>query len=366
MTNIMKASNQWMTRPEDQRFKTLTELDAKVRGRQERSRSRNTCLNDLHAVQDGDEIALNGRTTQATLTNWAFGQTAQRLHAPAGYLRTLPTEKTVDLLNHHFETRQDEQLKVLFYEDEDGFKTQAVTSTSYGRIWDADLTKAVLRIQEDSDGKWYNPKAYAHGQFGADPEPSGLYASDRDVFIFMIDGGSMFDVGPRAKLNRGFFAWNSEVGNSSLGLMTFCFNQVCGNHIVWGASDINQYIVRHTSGAPARFGNDVIPMLHDYANQSMKPMEDTIRRATEYCLPKEGDHWWKTLAGSKRFTKGEVASALEFAKREEGKCETLWDLVQGFTASAREYDHIDARVSLEKRGSKLLEIVKDGSTAVLV
>ena len=176
----------------------------------------------------------------------------------------------------------------------------------------------------------------------------------------------MFDVGPRAKLNRGFFAWNSEVGKSTLGLMTFCFNVVCGNHIVWGATDISQYLIRHTSNAPNRFTNDVIPMLHDYANQSMKPMEDTVRRAVNYRLPNRDDHWWKSLSGSKKFTKGEVDIAIEYAKEEEGQCETLWDLVQGFTASAREYEYIDARVDLEKRGSKLLDIVKDSSTAVLV
>jgi len=364
--NLMKAHSQWRDRPEDQRLGTLEELDEAVRNRQQHSRQRDITLSELSATHEGDSISLtNGMP--ATLSHWSFGQLSQRLGAPAGYLRSLPVEKSTDLLNHHLDTRPDDKLKLLTFEDESGEnRAQAVTSRTYGRVWDADLTKALLRIQEASGGKWYNPKAYSSGNFGGEPEPSGLYASDRDVFAFLIDGGSMFDAGPRAEMNRGFFAWNSEVGNSTLGVCTFGFNTVCGNHIVWGATDINQFTIVHRSGAPRRFEDELIPMLHDYANASMKPMEEAVTRAIEYRLPKRDNHWWKKLVGSKQFTKGEVASAIDFAKREEGQCETLWDLVQGFTASAREYAHIDARVRLEKRSGKLLDIVKDSSTAVLV
>ena len=57
-----------------------------------------------------------------------------------------------------------------------------------------------------------------------------------------------------------------------------------------------------------------------------------------------------------KFTRGEVNEAVAKAKVEEGQCATLWDLVQGLTASAREYEWIDARMNLETRAGELLNL----------
>jgi hypothetical protein len=40
------------------------------------------------------------------------------------------------------------------------------------------------------------------------------------------------------------------------------------------------------------------------------------------------------------------------------RCETLWQLVQGFTAAARTIEHIDTRVDLETRAGRLLDLVR--------
>ena len=40
--------------------------------------------------------------------------------------------------------------------------------------------------------------------------------------------------------------WNSEVGKRSLGVQTFWFEQVCGNHIVWDAIEIVEFTRKHT------------------------------------------------------------------------------------------------------------------------
>src|SRR4030095_12104206 len=102
----------------------------------------------------------------------------------------------------------------------------------------------VQQIVERSGGKFYNPKAYVNrptqdrqgfqSMDSSQTAGAGLYASDRDVFMFMIDGGSLLDAGPRAKLNRGFIVKNSEVGAGKMDLWTFIFNTVCGNNIIWG------------------------------------------------------------------------------------------------------------------------------------
>lgn len=355
MTNLMQASAQWATRPSDQRFETLAALRDSVNGRRLRSRSVDVDLNRVHVTLENEQLAVNSVIAPSEPTHWAFSQFAGMLKAPANYLRTLPKPLLRDCLNEGIKSAPRDSVKFMTIAADDGLNTlQAVTSPTYGRIWDADCVDAVGRIVDRTGGRFYNPKAYdiATGQ----AKPSGLYASDRDVFMFMIDGGSQLDVGPRAKLNRGFFVWNSEVGARTFGLMTFMFNTVCGNHIVWGAQNINSLVIRHTKNGPYRFDTDAAPALLAYAQSSAATEEDTIRRAMGKALPKSVEEFDKLIAPFK-FTKSEVKEAVEAAKREEGQCATLWDLVQGFTAYARGFDYVDARVDFEKRAGQLLNIV---------
>lgn len=298
----MQAHDQWRSRPMDQRFQTLDALAESVMGRRARSRSMDIDKGKVVAeVHDGG-IVINNNITACAPTHWAFGQlaTASRLNgvsAPANYLRQLPVDLAVQCLNTGFTggDREAHKFMTIAAPDDapDGTPNtlQAVTSTTYGRIWDADCVAAVQRIVEKTNGKFYNPKAYAHRE-GSQPNGfktidtertvgSGLYASDHDVFMFMIDGGSLLDAGPRAQLNRGFIVWNSETGAKTFGLMTFLFNCVCGNNIIWGAKDVSQLLIRHTSGGPTRFDTEAAPMLKAYSEASAAPLMDTIRKAQD-------------------------------------------------------------------------------------
>lgn len=53
-----------------------------------------------------------------------------------------------------------------------------------------------------------------------------LYASDRDIFLFLVDDTHPIEAGrlPNGEPElffRGFYAWNSEVGSTTLGIATF-------------------------------------------------------------------------------------------------------------------------------------------------
>ncbi len=355
-TNLMQASRQWANRPADQRFKTLSDLRHAVHERRTASRSVDLDINTIHAESRNNTIVLNSAISACEPSHWAFGQFSAMIGAPAHYLRKLPSDLAVACINDGIKKCPREASKFMTVVDRDGLRPntlQAVTSPTYGRIWDADCVDAVQRIVDRTNGKFHNPLAYDRNT-GA-PVPSGLYASDRDVFMFMIDGGSRLEVGPRAKLNRGFFVWNSETGSKTFGLMTFLFNEVCGNHIVWGAQNINKLVIRHSKNGPTRFDSDAAPMLQQYAEASIANDEATIKRAMERLLPK-GDEL-ETLVAPFRFTKFELREAMNAAIKEEGECRTLWDLVQGFTAYAREFDYVDTRIELEKRAGQLLNLV---------
>ncbi len=63
-----------------------------------------------------------------------------------------------------------------------------------------------------------------------------LYASDRDVFLFLVDdtnpieAGRLPDGSPDVYF-RGFYCWNSEVGSKTLGIASFYLRAVCMNRI---------------------------------------------------------------------------------------------------------------------------------------
>ncbi len=377
--NLMEASNQWMNRPADQRFQSLGALRDSVHSRRLRSRSIDIDLPRIEASAKDGTLVINSALAPVTPTHWGFTQLAGWVGAPAGYLRKLPVELSTQCLNDGIKRApKGDTLKFMTLNRDDSpfGDLAAVTSPTYGRIWDADVVDAAQRIVERSGGKFYNPPAYARtdeGGIARDASgalasvPSGLYGSDHDVFIFMIDGGSRLEIGPRAKLNRGFFLWNSEVGARSFGLMTFLFNEVCGNNIVWGAQNVNKLIIRHTQGGPYRFDSEAFPALRAYVESSAEVETQAIERAQVASLRSlanaDADDWRTepasvigklTAARGMKFTASEISQAIDYANREEGKCETVWDLVQGFTAYARGFDYIDSRIDLEKRAGSLL------------
>lgn len=373
-TTLRQAHDQWASRPADQRFASLESLAASVNGRRMRSRSADVNVDKMQVGSYGGRLILNGTVKPCEPTHWSFGQLAQVISAPAAYLRTLPQPLLVENIRHGLSQGGRENMKFMSIAQPEGKEgpniLQAITSTTYGRIWDADCVAMVQRIVERTGGKFHNPLAYGHK---GDPngfktldaskvERAGLYASDRDVFMFLIDGGSLLEAGPRAKLNRGFFVWNSETGSRSFGLTTFLFNVVCGNNIVWGAQDVNRMVIRHTSGGPYRFDAQATPQLLAYANASAAPLEATVRKACDKVLwsgkEEDQDDLRGTLARVAKFSNSEVREAITFAKAEEGDCRTLWQMVQGFTAYARGFDYVDARVDLETRAGKLLSLAE--------
>ena len=111
-----------------------------------------------------------------------------------------------------------------------------------------------------------------------------LYASDRDVFLFLVDPKNPVEVGGE-QLFRGFYTWNSEVGAATFGLTTFLYRYVCDNRIIWGASDVKELRIRHTGGAPERFGWEGERYLRRYAEESTAKIADGIRSAQAKQIP---------------------------------------------------------------------------------
>lgn len=363
MTTLMHASNQWMSRPADERFTSLHDLNDHAQ-RIRNNSAEKIVANRALEVQPVDDTAHKGlqivgqNGNPAAMTHWSFGQIATLSGAPAGYLRKLPAPIAADAINYGLRFNRDvEDVGVLVTRNPDDAETiemRAATGPRYGRVWNSELTEALVnRFGDGVTGDWRVP-----GEFGkrvaVTNENTTLYASDRDMFVFLADEENRIDVpnrrnGEGGSMARGFFVWNSEVGSGTLGAAFFMFDYVCCNRIVWGAEGFKEIRLRHSSGAPYRWLEEIKPVLNEYANASAKPILETIAAAKEKRIDDVNEFL------NKRFT-SKLAAKIDVAhSREENRpIENVWDVVTGMTAHAKTIEHQDTRVQLEREAGKLL------------
>lgn len=362
--NLMVASNQWASRPEDQRFTSLIELNDYCQALRMRSASRVVSSRRLEAQPLGDDhkglVVTDPRGDAHNVTHWAFGQLANRAGAPASYLRGLPSELAADCVNYGLRYHRDvEELGILSTAANGVPATlRAVTGPNYGRIWNATLTEALVkRFGDGITGDFRVP-----GEFGQEvavtKANTTLYGSDRDIFVFLADERRRIEVpGRRAGMMgtfaRGFIVWNSEVGDTTLGFAQFLFDYVCCNRIIWGATGYQELRVRHTASAPDKWLEEISPTIVAYAEASDVGVVDRIQAAQAAKVDSVDD-----FLKNRRFTRTQVTNVkAAFLTDEQRPMESVFDVVTGVTAYARAIPYQNERVRLEREAGKMMDLV---------
>jgi len=367
-----RVSSEWFSRPDDEKYLSLSELYASVKGRAERSKTRTveSAAIRVEAHRDDPEklaLVLPDAEAPVAPTHWSFGQLASLVGAPAAYLRQLPAPLAGINLQYGLTSHRAEQVKTL--ETEDGrTELRAVTGPDYGRIYDHELVSAVQRIAGDGvgDTRWKVPGVLDWSTGVYDPmvditkDTTTLYASDRDVFLFLVDdmnpieAGTLPDGSPDLFF-RGFYCWNSEVGAKTLGIASFYLRAVCQNRNLWGVEDFQEISIRHSKYAANRFAHEAAPALANFADSSPQHFIQGIRSARERVVARTEEDRTDFLR-KRGFSKAETGKIVETVLAEEGRPpESVFDFVQGITAVARSKPQQDARLGMETRAKKLLE-----------
>ena len=367
-----RVSSEWFSRPDDEKYLSLSDLYASVKGRAEQSKTRTveSAAIRVEAHRDDPEklaLVLPDAEAPTAPTHWSFGQLASLVGAPAAYLRQLPAPLAGINLQYGLTNHRAEQVKTM--EVANGrSELRAVTGPDYGRIYDHELVAAVQRIAGDGvgDTRWkvpgvldwltgiYNPMV------DVTKDTTTLYASDRDVFLFLVDdmnpieAGTLPDGSPDLFF-RGFYCWNSEVGAKTLGIASFYLRAVCQNRNLWGVEDFQEITIRHSKYAANRFAHEAAPALASFADSSPQPFIQGIRSARERIVARSDDDRADFLR-KHGFSKAETGMIVETVLAEDGRPpESVFDFVQGITAVARSKPQQDARLILETRAKKLLE-----------
>ena len=378
------VSSNWFNRPADEKFLSLENMLAHKKNDAGRMTSRTVDTHKIKIIGDFDEanpsrgdIQIeyqddNYRNHNNTPTNWSFGQLSQLAGAPSGYLRDLPAPIAAECIEWGLKYNRGKELIKVYGNQHDGGELRAATGPEYGRIFDWEILEPIKNLVDSSGGRWKVPGMMTGSNNGMavyDPEipvtkdTTTLFASDRDVFVFLVDDRNPIEVGKLANgepdlMFRGFYAWNSETGSKTAGIAAMYLRGVCMNRCLWGVENFHEIKVRHTKFAPDRFAQEAYPALQSFATGSTATFVEGVEAAKSAKIARDDDERREFLvkrAGlSGRMAKAATARHLE----EEGRpVETVWDAAQAITAIARDITHQDARIDVERKAGALLEAV---------
>lgn len=364
MTVLERASSEWSNRPADQRFASLADLHAAVcHHRSVAVEAQGVQLNTLRIAASTDDPTLgfkpqpflvspNGST--AKFTHHSFGQMCRRIGAPASYLRTLPASLAAENMNVGLaavEPRDNGEGDNLLFAQNGSLVLRAALSPSYTRIWNCDVTSRLISLTERAP-EWQPAPAAFDGS-------RGLYASDKDMFAFLVDNDRrIFESLPGGGLGRGFFVSNSEVGDASFRITTFFYEYVCGNHRVWGASGVTDLRIPHIGSADSRAFAKLSVELRKYADSSVREDEAKIEAMRTMELGATKDEVLDAVfnLGVTRKLAGQTLALAEKSEERYGNPRSVWGFTGAMTEIARDLPNADERVALERQAGKIMQI----------
>jgi hypothetical protein len=378
------VSSQWFSRPDDQKFLSLDNMLAFKKNDAQRMTSRTVDTHKIQIIGEFDEANPsrgdlrieyaddNNRDHTNVPTNWSFGQLSQLSGAPAGYLKDLPAPLAADCIQWGLRYNRGRELVKVFGSQNDGGDLRAATGPDYGRIYDWEILEPIKQLVDASGGRWKVPGMMTGSRDGLavyDPDipvsmdTTTLFASDRDVFVFLVDDRNPIEVGklPNGEpdlMFRGFYAWNSETGSKTAGIAAMYLRGVCMNRNLWGVENFQEIKIRHTKFAPDRFAMEARPALESFAHGSTATFVEGVQAAKAAKIAHDDESRLEFL--SKRAgLSGRMAKAANARHlKEEGRpVETVWDAAQAITAIARDIPHQDARIEVEKKAGILLNKV---------
>ena len=219
---------------------------------------------------------------------------------------------------------------------------RSVHGINYTRLWNSELLDVVVEFESE-----FQPPKKA-----LDGHGTGLYAGEQDMFAFLIDDNAWVEIG-NDKFAPGFFVWNSEVGSRSLGIQTFWYQHICGNHIVWDCTDVNEFTRMHTSSVRDGLGEikRMIESLVDVKTQRQEQFAAKIKQAKKDKLGDDVDEETKLLR-----KQGIPMSMIKNAAKVVGKNHSVFAWVDALTRASGRIEFAGARSAMDQKIGSLLTL----------
>lgn len=358
MATLYDAHRQLFSRPADERYRTLDAVIAYLEDREARTREHPQRAETLELwALDDDVLTLYTSEGMVRMTDWCFRQVCRLSGAPPDFINKLPAELAAECLNT---TRRlygpTEEAGRLLVQDNGTTLGRGLYSDVYVRVPDLEVARLLRDAAPD-----FRPGGEAAGRTMGGPlvppeeGGSGLYAGDRDIFLFLVNEADRIAVRGE-QLSRGLMVWNSEVGCRKLGYQVFLYDYVCANHIVWGAQEVVARERRHVGNVRAVLDELLAAIEALRARATVEEERALVRAAIAMRFADDEEKAVERLREA-GFAKAIAEGAVEIAVKERGGL-SVWGVVAGLTAQARDLPYAEDRVELERDAGELLEAVR--------
>lgn len=337
--NLRRASQELFRRRPDERFSTLQSLFDYCFARKNSSVDRWHGPTTIEPRGEPEQLLFSlGSDGEFLLNDWSFSQVCKLSGVAKDTLNRLTPETAARVIEETM-PRGNKPLQFLTQDQ----TVRSIHGTQYTRLWNADLLAVVREFATD----FVPPQ---EGNNGA----TGLYAGEQDMFVFLIDPGGWAEINGEA-ICPGFFLWNSEVGKRSLGIQTFWFQKICGNHLVWDAVEVVEFKRKHTANVHESLGDirRIIEGLTKRRDERKDGFAARIRKAMQTTLGKDAEEVEKLLA-KEGIARSASKRAIEIAGRHRPF--TLWSLIDALTRIAAEEENAGDRTEADAKASSLLAL----------
>lgn len=339
-TNLTRASHELFSREPDERYPSLTSLMDHCR--QQRDDSRELWWQpDQLATQAVDVLDLKlagGDGAELKMTDWSFTQLCSLCRVHKGTVNRLRANTAAQIFRETMPSTG-KPMQVLATDE----KARAIHGASYTRLYNSELLDVVA---ESADGFEPPPK----GLNGA----TGLYCGDEDLFCFLIDPNGWIDINGE-QFAPGMFCWNSEVGKRSIGVQTFWYQRICGNHIVWDAVEVVEFSRKHTANVRESLSEvrDIICRLVNRRDERRDGFAKVIKTAmgTRFANSAEDAVFELTKHG---FARTLATKSIDYAS-ERGSL-TVFSVVDALTRLTQKMVNAGDRTALDQKAARLLSL----------
>jgi len=393
--DLMKASNQWSSRPADETFWGLDDAQVAALAMKNAAReAKDVPYDALHVEAIDGELALVGQSGKPAFPTFsATGQLCARARFPHSVAARQPAQLAADNINWGLGERlkarsgdeNGDSCVLLLHKGDERLGLRAMTSEKYERLWHSDL---LARTRSMLGSGWRVPPARPSPSRCADPRirpateddirgiegltsigvgdtigPAGAYVSDKDMFVFVVNKNAID--GPSGGLSRFAFLFNNEIGTGSWGFTFGYFDHVCGNHIVWGAQGVKEIRVRHVGEGSFEDGvGKVVCELREYADSAASLDEAGLKRAATLELGATRDEVVEAVfefARKKRvgeLSEKRIKAAYDRAVEADryGAPNTPWAISSGLTELSQETAFANERLGLDRAAGRVLEM----------
>jgi hypothetical protein len=179
------------------------------------------------------------------------------------------------------------------------------------------------------------------------------------MFVFLINPVRDLADG---RFMRGAFVYNSEVRDGAYTIETFLLENVCGNHICWGATQHRQHKIVHKGKSV--YDKACYAMAEAFESSDDSTYQDMaiVSRASRHVLGNNREETIASLYGMRSLglAKNVIDASYTVAEQWEHTAQappnSAWGFVHGLTRYSQTLPNTDARHALDTAAGRVLSL----------